>query len=783
MELKRDLATAALCVAMLASCGRSAEAPRPYNEGVNIIPAPRALELREGAFTLRDGMTIGAATPESRAVASFFAEKMGRATGYGLTVADEGDINLSLGDAPELGEEGYRLDVTPRGVSATAATAQGLFYAMQSFLQLLPAEIESRTAVEGTTWSARAVSVEDAPRFAYRGLMVDPCRHWMTVDEIKRQIDVMAMLKINRLHWHLTEDQGWRVEIKKYPKLTEVGGKRIEGEGTEYGPFFYTQDEVRDVVKYAADRFITVVPELEIPGHELAAIAAYPELSCTGEETTPRVIWGVEDIVMCPGREETFEFLQDVIDEMAPLFPGSYFHIGGDECPKDRWKKCPRCQKRIRDLGIKGDARHSAEELLQTYVVERVEKYLAGYGKRIIGWDEILEGKPAPTATVMSWRGEAGGIAAALAGHDAIMTPSTNGLYLDHYQGDSKTEPVAIGGFSTLEKVYSYDPVPDTLAKMGLGGRIAGVQANVWSEYLYTNSQREYMTYPRALALAEVGWTPAGRKDFGDFARRVGNACVRLDGIGVEYHIPLPEQPGGSLDHVVFTDRATLEFKTSRPMTMVYTTDGTEPTPQSAVYTEPLEFSESGTLRIATLLPSGRMSRARIISVEKRGLAAAVAPEGLRPGLSMQVTDGMYLNVKELDDAKREPSATKVISALRELTQFVPPAPHMRGMKQYAAVAEGYVDIPDSGVYVVSSDLEEVWIDGELVVDNSGEVKRFSRNDSSIALEGGKHALRVVFLGHIIGGWPSNWGDGSVRLRKMGGADGFKPITPEMLWH
>lgn len=767
---------------LFTACGESQSVSKPYNEGINIIPMPQTLTPQQGSFRLKGSTAIGAATPETKKVAEYFAAKMQQATGYNIAVKDKGQIALTLDAAAPGSEEGYRLEVKADGVNVTAATPQGLFYGMQSFMQLLPAEIESPQVVKGVAWTAPAVDITDEPRFGYRGVHVDPSRHFMTVDELKKQIDVLAMFKINQIHWHLTEDQGWRIEIKKYPKLTEVGGTRIDGEGTEYGPFFYTQDEVKDIVQYAADRFIEVIPELEIPGHELAAIAAYPELSCKGEPTTPRVIWGVEDIVMCPGKEDMFTFLQDVIDEMVTLFPATYFHIGGDECPKSSWKACPLCQKRIREEGLKGDKNHAPEELLQTYVVHRIEQYLAKYGKKIIGWDEILEGKPAATATIMSWRGEAGGIAAAKAGHDAIMTPGPNGLYLDYFQGDSKIEPVAIGGYSPLSKVYSYDPVPALLDSLQLAHHIIGVQANNWSEYFYTNNIREYHMYPRCLALAEIAWTQPARKDYADFERRINNAYVRLDGHHINYHIPLPEQPGGSCNHVAFTESASLEFTTSRPETMVYTTDGTDPTPQSTVYTAPITFSESGTLKIATLLPSGKLSKVRVIEVEKQVPAPAQETGKLEKGLNMTVTDGMYLNVEALTSAGKSPSATKVLKEMRELTSYVKSTESMRGVKQYAATAEGYVEIPESGVYFVSSNLEEVWIDGKKLIDNSGEVKRFSRNDRSVALEKGMHQLKAVFLGHIIGGWPSNWNNGDILLRKSDTKE-FRPITADMLWH
>ena len=763
------------------SCGDGSSAVKPYNEGINIIPMPQTLVQQDGQFKLADGMVIGASTPEAKTVAEFFADKMMRSTGYKFTVADKGTINLTIDASKEGNYEAYELNVAADGINVSAKTPQGLFYGMQTFLQLLPAEIESPEKVKGISWTAAAVSVKDEPRFHYRGLMIDPCRHFMPVEAIKKQIDVMAMFKINTLHWHLTEDQGWRIEIKKYPKLTEVGSKRIDGEGTEYGGF-YTQEEVKDIVKYAADRFITVVPELEIPGHELAAIAAYPELSCKGEAITPRVIWGVEDIVMCPGKEEVFKFLEDVIDELVALFPSEYFHIGGDECPKASWKQCPLCQKRITQEGLRGDKKHSPEERLQSYVVRRIEKYLATKGKKIIGWDEILEGGVDPTATIMSWRGETGGIAAASAGHDVIMTPGPGGMYLDHYQGDYKIEPVAIGGYATLEKTYSYNPVPDTLVVQGKEKFVKGVQANIWSEYLYTEDIRSYMTFPRGIALAEIAWTNLDRKDYKDFERRINNAYVRLDEHDVKYHIPLPQQPKGSYDYVAFTDKASLEFTTTRPCKMVYTTDGNEPTAKSTEYTAPINFDDSGVLKIASVLPSGKMSKVRTITVEKQELAPATTVEKTEPGLVMKVTDGMYLDMKAFDAAGKEPIETKVIEDLKELKSYRKTSDSMRGIPQYASVAEGYFNVPEDGVYVLSSEYENVWVDGKLVIDNGGEVKRFSRRDRGVALQKGLHQLKVVFLGHIVGGWPSNWSDGVVRYRNVN-ADEFTPISADMLVH
>ena len=763
------------------SCRDDRYVVKSYNAGINIIPTPRFLEIREGSFKLYDGVSIGTTTPEAKKIATCFASKISQATGYDVKVDDKGEITLLLDSSATFPPEGYTLNVESSRVRITASSHQGLFYGMQSFLQLLPAEIESAGIVENIGWKAPAVNIIDSPRFAYRGIHMDPCRHFMTVEEVKKQIDVLSMFKINTIHWHLTDDQGWRIEIKKYPRLAEVGGRRIEGEGVEYGPFYYTQEEIKDIVSYAAEHFITIIPELEIPGHELAAISAYPELSCKGDSVTPRNIWGVEDIVMCPGKESVFTFLENVIDEMVALFPGTYFHIGGDECPKESWKSCSLCQKRILEEGIKPDKKHTSEQLLHTYVVKRIGKYLARYNKKIIGWDEILEGKPDSTATIMSWRGDAGGISAALSGHDVIMSPGPNGLYLDYYQGDSKVEPVAIGGCSTLEKVYNYNPVPDTLVLIGKEHHIIGVQANNWSEYFYNNNILEYHMYPRSLALAEIAWSDIERKNYMDFERRIENACVRLDGHDINYHIPLPEQPGGSCDHIAFTDSVSLEFTTSRPISLVYTLDGTEPGISSEIYTSPLSFYQNGILKIASLLPSGKLSKVRTILIEKQALLPAVGVEGSFHGLNMEVTYGMFLNMQEFMKTGKSVDVSTDIRETGELTSFVPSANSMRGVRQYAAVATGFIDIPENGVYFFSSDLEEVWVGGKLLVNNGGEVKRHSRNDRSIALEKGMHELKLVFLGHIIGGWPSNWNDGAVMLRKSDEKK-FRKITSDMLW-
>lgn len=428
---------------------------------------------------------------------------------------------LEKGMAPES----YSIDITKKATVVKASDFNGFLYAVQTIKQLLPVNIYSGTYKAGCKFVLPCGSIQDAPRFAYRGAHLDSARHFWKVEEVKKYLRAMAMYKMNKFHWHLTEDQGWRVEIRKYPLLTEKGSIRkgtqvgynfSENDGIPYGQgLYYTQDDIREVVEYAAGLGIDVIPEIDLPGHMLAALSCYPWLGCTGGpyEVSPQ--WGVFPDVLCAGKESTFKFLEDVIDEFCELFPYEYFHIGGDECPKDRWCECPDCQKRIKELGIKGNERFTKEQFLQTYVTNRIQKYLATKGKKIIGWDEILEGELGEGATVMSWRGLEGGIEAAAKGFNAIMTPSWY-CYLDYCQHeDTELEPPCIGSYLPIERCYSYEPYEGMMP--GTTDRILGVQCNLWTEYLVEEAQLEYMFLPRMIAISEVQWSPQGSKDWERF--------------------------------------------------------------------------------------------------------------------------------------------------------------------------------------------------------------------------------------------------------------------------
>lgn len=514
-------------------------------QNISIIPEPVSIEAKNGYFSLSANtpIVITEDTPQLRHVARYLSDKLYTATWmYADIVADNVSPDTSIvltidpKSTPEH-EEGYTLKVTPEGVEIKAQTSHGLFYGVQSLLQLLPPAItfDDPTLVPGDVeWTIPAVRIEDYPRYEYRGMHLDVARHFFPVEFIKRYLDLMAMQKMNRFHWHLTEDQGWRIEIKKYPKLTEVGAWRDstlighygsdKHDNIRYGGF-YTQEEIKEVVQYANDRYITVIPEIEMPGHSSAALEAYPQLGCEPDKAyKAQTTWGVFEDIYCPS-EETFAFLENVLIEVMDLFPSEYIHIGGDEAPKTAWENSELAQQVIKREGLKD------EHELQSYFITRIENFLNSKGRQIIGWDEILEGGLAPNATVMSWRGIEGGIAAAQQGHDVVMTPTSH-VYLDYYQADPKTEPLAIGGFTSLEKTYSYEPTPDTLTKEE-SKYILGAQGNVWTEYMHTGDKVEYMAWPRALALAEVVWSPKEKRDWFNFWGRLQTHFQRLENMGV----------------------------------------------------------------------------------------------------------------------------------------------------------------------------------------------------------------------------------------------------------
>lgn len=492
---------------------------------VNIVPKPFLVIPANGTFTIDASTTIAVSKDaEMQRIAHLFAESVEPVIGARLKTAASGAIRLTMNKT--LSGEEYKLDITPSGIDINGGTPQGIFYGLQSLRQLV---------AEGNG-TVPAASIWDKPYFGYRGGMLDVCRHFWTPDQVREYIDILALHKMNRFHWHLTDDQGWRIEIKQYPELTRVGSVRTETlvgnlynsdeyDKTPYGGF-YTQNEIREIVKYAADRYITVIPEIELPGHALAALTSYPGLGCRGEGYEVLKRWGGSDDVFCPGKETTFEFFENVLAEVIKLFPSEYIHTGGDECSKEMWKKCPLCQKRIKDEGLKDEFE------LQSYTVRRVEKWLREHDRKMIGWDEILEGGVSPTATVMSWRGAKGGIAAAKTGNHVIMAPNTH-CYLDYYQTNNPvSELQGIGGFLPVRVVYELDPYEELSAAEQ--PYILGVQGNLWTEYIQTFVHVKHMLLPRLAAIAEVGWA-YDRKDFEDFRLRMNSLRKCYDAAGLNY--------------------------------------------------------------------------------------------------------------------------------------------------------------------------------------------------------------------------------------------------------
>lgn len=609
------------------------EMPADYQ----VIPFPQEVVInKESPFTLQKSTKIF--YPEGNDLlkrnAEFLSDYIKEATGYKPVVEampSDSDVQnaivLGLND-DILQKEGYELKVTPEQVTIQGKTANGVFYGIQTLRKSIPA------VAQGDNILLPAAVVKDYPRFDYRGMHLDVSRHFFPIEFVKKYIDLLALHNMNTFHWHLTDDQGWRIEIKKYPKLTEIGSQRSEtvighnsGEydGTPYGGF-YTQEQIKEVIDYAKERYINIIPEIDLPGHMVAALAAYPELGCTGGPYEVEKNWGIFEDVLCIGNDKTMQFIEDVLGEVADLFPYKYVHIGGDEAPRSRWAKCPKCQARIKAEGLKADAKHTAEDRLQSYCMQRAEKFLNSKGRQIIGWDEILEGDIAPNATVMSWRGMNGGIEAAKLGHDVIMTPNTY-AYFDYYQtADTKDEPDAIGGCLTLERVYSLEPVPATLTEEEKK-HIIGAQANLWSEYIPTTEQVEYMVLPRMAALAEVQWTLSEKKDYSDFTKRLPRLLAFYDRDNFNYgkHV-------FDIKSNITSDpekkAVIIELSTVDNAPVYYTLDGTEPAPTNGTkYEAPITITQVADFKAVAARPTGN---SKIISEQVNFNKATCCPIELK---------------------------------------------------------------------------------------------------------------------------------------------------------
>ncbi len=755
------------------------------NAELNIIPQPKSITRLKGEFKLNRKTKIYVIDSDdvSRKSAAILNDLLFKNYGFKLevttnkspkknvififqktlsTVAFQKDYVM-----PSDFAEGYSLYVSPEKIRIDASET-GQFYALQTLLQILPVAFKGETKIP-------AIEIADEPRFPYRGMHLDVGRHFFPVEFIKKYIDLMSQYKFNQFHWHLTEDQGWRIEIKKYPRLTEIGSRRAEtqkeknrdpyiGDGIPVEGF-YAQEQIKDVVAYAKARKINVIPEIELPGHSSAALAAYPELGCKENyEYKVKATWGIFKEVYCP-TEKTFQFLEDVLQEVIALFPDSpYIHIGGDEVLKDFWKESAEVKDLMKRENLKD------EHEVQSYFIRRMEKFINSKGRKIIGWDEILEGGLAPNATVMSWRGEKGGIEAAKAKHDVVMTP-TDFMYFDYGQGDPKFEPLNIGGYVPLEKVYSYNPQSKELTE-DEKKYILGAQGNVWTEYMKTPEKVEYMVFPRALALAEVVWSPLEKKDFADFQKRLANHFPRLDKQNVNYRIPAPE---GLQNQVLSSEsKAKIELKpTLINAKIFYTLDGSTPDENSAEYKQPFEVSldqnENKELKTIVLNAIGRKSVIYTATLLRRPYLEAVGQMIDKYNyLSFSYYKNSFKSVSEMDAATpTEKGTTQSIG----LAQF---AKKQDLREPFGIMFSGLLNVPDDGIYefqIESDDGAVLMIDDEMVVDNDGLHSSQMKN-GIVPLRKGFHRIRLKY---IQGGGDAalnlRWGIKGTGLRRINGSE------------
>jgi len=697
--------------------------------GIPVIPKPNRIEVKSGEFSLtQNTMVILPDDDENlQVVAEQLSSRLRAVTGYPFEIVRRSKtsghtIVLTINSQEEgLGNEGYELNVTKRSVSIKGRTPAGVFYGVQSFYQLLPPEVEKDTLGPSAKWSVPCVTIEDKPRFRWRGMHLDVGRHFFSKDFVKKYIDVLASYKMNTFHWHLTEDQGWRIEVKKYPRLTQIGSQRKEtmGDCKPHGGF-YTQDEIREIVKYAGERFITIVPEIEMPGHCLAALASYPELSCSGGPFNVGTEWGVINDVYCAGNEKTFEFLENVIDEVSALFPGQFFHVGGDECPKIRWSNCVRCQNRIKAEGLKD------EHELQSYFIKRIEKILNKRGKRLLGWDEILEGGLAPNATVMSWRGMEGGIEAAKSGHDVVMTPTSH-CYFDYFQGVAG-EPRTIGGFLPIDTVYSFEPIPADLTAEE-ARRILGAQGNVWTEWMPDSRQVEFMVLPRLCAMSEVLWTQKSKRDVQDFVRRLENHYDRFVARDLNFRVPTPLGIGGT--KVIFGDTLVTMKSAVSTATICYTLDGNDPTPNSTKYMSPIHIQGDQTLKAALVLANGRTSNSvttNFYVVDRK-----------QNGLNYTYYEGEWEKLPDFTQLKPVGSGMVYDIGLEGIPQ--------RG-DNFGIHFAGFMRIEKGGeytFYTASDDGSILLIDDKEVVDNDG-LHGTIEASGKVTLRSGNHKIDVLYF-------------------------------------
>ncbi len=722
---------------------------------VNVIPHPYEYDvnpLYRYYFTEQSGVVCK--QKELLPIAELFTENIKKSTGLNLPIVkrSRNPIFLKI-DKRMKNREGYTLFIYTDAVEIFGGSPAGVYYGLQTLMQLLPPEIESDTIINGKEWSLPIAVIEDYPRFKYRGMHVDPCRHFMPLEHIRKQVDWMSKFKLNTLHLHLTDDQLWTFEVKKYPLLTEIGTQRTNVDGSVYKGGYFKQEELKELVEYAKVRGVTIIPEIEMPGHAMAALAAYPEFGCTGGPYKVRTTWGVEEHLLCAGNDSVFQFIEDILTELTAVFPSEYIHIGGDECPTNIWHECPKCQACMQAEGL------TTEVELHGYFIRRVEKILHKLGRKMIGWDEILDGGASESATVMSWRGNKGGIKAANQGNQAIMTP-WDICYFDHYQGSKLFEPMAQSGFLPLEKVYNWEPIPSEI-KPEHRDKILGGQANLWAEYMPDYRQVEYMIYPRLLALSEVLWATHYR-DYKDFTERLVEAQRRLDYGGINYHIPLPEGP--QAQYVEFVDSVEVELSNSFGYEIFYWTNQTN----WINWTSTTNLFNTTLLRAYTTF-NGRNSDTIEVYYNKLSAPHPAAKHLLHNGLYRQRAYGYFPNTDSLDYVRFD--ITDLVDSLiydRNDTYFEP----------WIEVYQGYMKVDSTDSYLITTDLEELWVDDIRVINNNGRLKRNQTQRALMVLEEGFHSIKAVYNNCVNDGFPAHWRKPEIRIKSLEEKE-FRVLRPK----
>ena len=714
-------------------------------QAINVIPYPYEYDINPmHRYYFNEQSAIICKHQSLIPIAELFSQQIAKSTGINLPILkrSKNAIYLYL-DKKAQTSEAYTLHIYTDAVEIYGGSPVGVYYGMQTLLQLLPPEIESDTIVDGVEWSLPIAVVYDFPRFKYRGMHVDPCRHFMPIEHIYKQIDWMSKFKLNTLHLHLTDDQLWTFEVKKYPLLTQIGIQRTNVDGSVYKGGYFTQDELKQLVEYASLRGVTIIPEIEMPGHAMAALAAYPQFGCTGGPYQVRTTWGVEEHLLCAGNDSVFQFIEDILTELTAIFPSEYIHIGGDECPTSIWHSCPRCQARMQAEGLQ------TETELHGYFIRRAEQILHKLGRKMIGWDEILDGGASSTATVMSWRGNKGGIKAANQGNQAIMTP-WDICYFDHYQGSKLFEPMAQSGFLPLEKVYNWEPISDEISPENQH-KILGGQANLWSEYMPDYKQAEYMIYPRLLALSEVLWSSSYR-DYDNFIERLKDAQRRLDYGNINYHIPLPEGPHAQ--YIEFIDSVEVTLSNTLNYPIYYQIEGSN---EFSIFNSQFSIQKSSLLKVFTTF-NGRNSDTIEVYYNKLSAPHPAAKGLSQNGLYRQRAYGYYSNIDSLDYLKFD--ITDLVDSLvydYNDSYFEP----------WVEVYTGYIKVDSTAEYLITTDLEELWVDDIRIINNNGELKRNQTKQALMQLEEGYHSIRAIYNNCVNDGFPAHWRKPEIRIKTL----------------